>query len=93
MARHNVIVCDVCGRPTERIAGKLCYVPSIPGVARLTSNNYTHTADVGVCCEERVFGDIHFNKRLSREEYHKVRIARANRSTVKARNRPKAAEA
>lgn len=94
MARHSVIVCDVCGRPTEQIAGKLCYVPSIPGVVRLQSNNYSHAADVGVCCKDKIFGQVKFTKRLSAAEHQKARRARVNRSTVRAKNaESKAAEA
>ena len=85
MARHNVMVCDVCGRPTEQIAGKLCYVPSIPGVVRLTANNYSHGADVGICCKDKVFKEINFSKRLTAAEHQRRRKARANRSTVKTR--------
>lgn len=94
MARHSVIVCDVCGRPTEQIAGKLCYVPSIPGVVRLQSNNYTHAADVGVCCKDKVFGQINFTKRMTAEQHQKARRERVGKSTVRARRAAeKAAEA
>lgn len=94
MARHSVIVCDVCGRPTEQIAGKLCYVPSIPGVVRLTANNYSHAADVGVCCKDKVFGQINFSKRMTAAEHQAARRNRVNKSTVRARKpESKAAEA
>jgi hypothetical protein len=85
MARHNVMICDICGQTTEQIAGKLCYVPSIPGVLRLTANNYSHAADVGVCCKDKLFGEVKFTKRMSAEEHQKNRRGRVNRSTVRAK--------
>ena len=92
MARHQVIVCDVCGQPTERIAGKISFVPSIPGVSRLNWNNYTHSADVGECCKDKLFADISFRKRMTKKEYMKSRADKANRSTVRAnRKAPNAA--
>jgi hypothetical protein len=93
VARHSVMVCDVCGRPTEQIAGKLCYVPSIPGVVRLTANNYSHGADIGVCCKDKVFNDINFTKRMSAAEHQAARRNRVGKSTVRASKKtPQAAE-
>lgn len=86
MSRHNVIVCDVCGRPTDRIVGALYWVPSIPGTVRLTATNYTHKADVGECCKDRLFTGTKFSKRQNKEEHQKSRRARVNRTTVRMKS-------
>jgi hypothetical protein len=91
VARHQVIVCDVCGQPTERIAGKISFVPSIPGVVRLNWNNYTHSADVGECCEKKIFGEINFRPRMTKGEYSKARRERSGKSTLKTKARTNAA--
>lgn len=83
MARAQVMICDVCGQPTERIVGKISFCPTIRGVVRLNWNNYTHTADVGECCEGRLFGDINFRKRMTAKEYQASRKEKANKSTVR----------
>jgi hypothetical protein len=93
VARHSVLICDLCGNPTEQIAGKLCWVPSIPGVVRLQSNNYSHAADVGVCCKDKLFSNTRFTKRMTQAEHQAARRARVNRSTVTAKKAQKAAGA
>lgn len=85
MARHSIIICDVCGNPTDELAGKLSWIPNIPGVSQLNWNNYTHTAHIGMCCKERVFGFVKFDKRMTQTEYRAQRTKNAKRSTVKAR--------
>jgi hypothetical protein len=81
----------VCGNPTERIAGKISFVPSIPGVVRLNWNNYTHSADVGECCYEKIFGEINFRKRMTKGEYMKSRTDKSGKSTVKTKAKTNAA--
>lgn len=84
MARHQVMLCDICGQPTEQIVGKISFCPTIRGVVRLNWNNYTHTADVGVCCKDQLFTDINFRKRMSQKQYQESRKAKANHTTVRA---------
>lgn len=83
MARHQVMICDICGRPTERIVGKISWVPYVPGVVRLNWNNYTHVADVGECCKDKLWEDVNFRKRMTQEEYRQSRKGSRNRTTVK----------
>lgn len=89
MARHSVVICDLCGKPTEKIVGKISFCPTIRGVVRLNWNNYTHTADVGVCCKDKLFQDVKFRKRMTKQQYAEHRKERANRSTVKASQKEK----
>jgi ribosomal protein S4 len=84
MARHQVLLCDICGRPTERIVGKLSYVPSIRGTVRLNWSNYTHTADVGDCCQAKLFNQVKFRKRMTREQYLEHRRQKRTKSTARA---------
>ncbi len=86
MSRHQVVVCDLCGNPTEQIAGKICFVPQIPGVTRKMWSNYSHTADVGMCCKDKLFKQVNFRKRMTKEEYRESRKRRSHSSTVKATN-------
>ena len=79
------MVCDVCGKPTERIVGKLTFIPAVPGTVRLNWNNYSHAADVGECCKDRIFTVVNFKKRMTMAEYQKSRKARGNRTTVRTR--------
>jgi len=69
LARKSQKLCDVCGRETDRIAGKLQYIPSIPGVTKLVHSQYTHHADVGACCKDKLFKAFKFQKRMSADEY------------------------
>lgn len=48
MARGG-LTCDVCGKPCERIIGKLLLLPSKEG-ATWRHNDYKAHADVGGCC-------------------------------------------
>lgn len=87
MARHSVMICDLCGQPTEQIVGKISFCPTIRGVVRLNWNNYTHTADVGECCKDKLFKEVKFRKRMTQKEYQESRRARQNSSTVRARKK------
>lgn len=73
VARTTNLVCDVCGKATERIVAKLLYVPMIPGVNRSAHSNYTHHCDVGVCCQQRLVRGFRFRKRQTAGEYHASR--------------------
>lgn len=82
MARETTLKCDVCGKPTERIVGKILFSPSIPGVAKAVHSNYTHHADVGACCQSRLLKGFNFRKRETAAEYQARR--RNNGRAVKA---------
>lgn len=69
MARNTSLVCDVCKQPCDRIVGKLHFTPMVPGVSRGIHSNYTHTADVGNCCKDKLFTAFDFRKRMSAKEY------------------------
>jgi hypothetical protein len=73
VARNVQLTCDICGKPTEQIVGKLTFVPMIPGVSRSAHSNYSHSADVGSCCREKLLKGIRFRQRMTAEEYHRQR--------------------
>lgn len=73
MARNTTLVCDVCGKPTDQIVGKLTFVPMIPGVSRSAHSNYSHSADVGSCCREKLLRGIKFRPRMTADEYQRQR--------------------
>lgn len=73
MARSVVLHCDICGKATDQIVGKLTFIPMIPGVSRSAHSNYSHHADVGSCCREKILNGIHFRKRTSAEQYQASR--------------------
>jgi hypothetical protein len=49
-------------------------------------SNYTHTADVGMCCKDKLFKTVKFRKRMTRQEYQDARKRRSHSSTVRATN-------
>ena len=71
MARE--IKCDICKKVTEEIVGKLFYTPLTNGKRSQFANDYTHHADVGVCCAERLLSGFNFSKRVTAKEYHEGR--------------------
>lgn len=73
IARTEILKCDICRKETERIVGKLMFTPSIPGVAKAVHSNYTHHADVGVCCESKLMKGFNFSKRVTAEQYRNRR--------------------
>jgi len=79
MARRVSKTCDVCGRETDAIVGKLQFIPCIPGVHKLNHSNYTHHADVGACCKDKLFKAFKFQKRMTAKEYNNVRRKRQAR--------------
>jgi hypothetical protein len=64
--------CDVCGKPCDYVDAKLHFIPAGDG-RRITHSDYTHHADVGPCCSERILELFKFQKRTTREEYNKRR--------------------
>jgi hypothetical protein len=81
------MICDLCGQATERIVGKISFCPTIRGVVNLNWNNYTHTADVGECCKDKLFADVNFRKRMTQKEYQASRRTKANSTTVRTRRK------
>ena len=75
MARAVAVTCDICGKPTEKVVAKLFFTPMIAGVNRAVHSNYSHHADVGVCCQPRLLRSFKFQKRLTATEYHERRRA------------------
>ena len=73
MARTVTHTCDCCGNPTEQIVGKLTFIPMIPGVSRSAHSNYSHVADVGSCCKNKVLREISFRQRMSADAYQAMR--------------------
>jgi hypothetical protein len=73
MARTTELRCDICRKPTRKIVGKLHFIPMIAGVSRGVHSNYTHHADVGECCKDRLFKGFNFNKRMTKDEYNEKR--------------------
>ena len=73
MARETTLKCDVCKQPTERIVGKLHFIPMIPGLSQSRHSNYSHHADVGVCCQTRLLKGFNFKKRVTAKEYNESR--------------------
>jgi hypothetical protein len=69
MARQAV--CDICKRPTNRIVGKLQFVPAEQegGKKRMSHSNYSHHADVGECCGTKLLQLFNFRPRMTRKEY------------------------
>jgi hypothetical protein len=72
MGKQVTLRCDVCKKPTERIVGKLHFIP-VNGLSRSAHSNYTHHADVGECCKERLLHGFAFRKRMTRSQYLEAR--------------------
>lgn len=75
MGREVTLRCDICRKPTERIVAKLFYGPIISGVNRAVHSNYTHHADVGVCCHKKILRLFNFKQRMTAVQYHESRRA------------------
>ena len=73
MARATTLTCDVCGKTTNSIVGKLMFVPMIPGISRSAHSNYSHSADVGECCRAKILNGISFRRRRTFEQYQAAR--------------------
>lgn len=72
MARE--LRCDICKRPTTELVGKLFYTPLTRGQgANSFHARYSHHADVGSCCAERLLAGFDFQERKSAKEYHASR--------------------
>ena len=64
--------CDVCRRPTERIVAKVHYIP-MDRKERTTHSDYSHHADIGVCCADKLLRLFNWQTRQTREEYNASR--------------------
>ena len=72
MARK--IICDICKNETTELVGKVFFTPLGHGRGRNNfANNYTHHADVGVCCAKRLLSGFNFSPRKSAKEYAETR--------------------
>jgi len=88
VARSVELHCDVCGKVTTRIIGKLHFIP-VNGLIRSAHSNYTHHADVGECCKERLLDGFRFRKRMTKEQYLTAR-RNGKATTVKSTTKAKA---
>lgn len=59
------LVCDACGRPTNRLVAKLFLAPRN---GRNDHSNYTAHADIGECCAARITEQFKWQKRKKRGE-------------------------
>lgn len=75
MGKEVTLRCDICKKPTEQIVGKLFFGPVIRGTSRAVHSSYTHHADVGACCKDRLLKGFNFRKRLTAVEYREQRKA------------------
>lgn len=68
MAR--TLICDVCKKETEELAGKMTFIPLLPGKgANGFHNRYSHHLDVGICCRDRLLKSFNWTERVSKAEY------------------------
>lgn len=70
MAR--VITCDICRKETDEIVGKVFYTP-LSHRKNNFANDYTHHADVGICCAARLLKSFNFSKRKTAKQYAESR--------------------
>jgi hypothetical protein len=77
-ARTTTRHCDICRKPTNEIVAKLFYTPLTPnGGRQYQHSKYSHHADVGVCCGQKLLKLFQFQQRQTAEQY------RANRKAGK----------
>jgi hypothetical protein len=79
----------VCGKPCLKIVGKLYYGPMLRGSANAYHSNYTHHADVGNCCEDKLLKGFQFRKRMTASEYHESRKVGVTKNWNSGRGRIK----
>jgi hypothetical protein len=60
----KVLTCDICRKPTDKIVGKLMYVPYTG--TRYSYSDYEALADVGECCEQTLQRMVRFRRRKRR---------------------------
>jgi hypothetical protein len=60
----KVLTCDICRKPTERIVGKLLFIP-VNGKS-YSYSDYEALADVGECCEQTLSRMVKFRRRKRR---------------------------
>jgi len=76
----KILLCDVCKKETDEIVGKLFFTPlGKSNNANSFHSHYTHHADVGSCCAERLLSGFNFTKRKTAKEY-----AASRRKAVKS---------
>jgi hypothetical protein len=72
MARN--LTCDICGKVTTEIVGKLFYAPmSLSRGAKSFHNNYQLHADVGACCGDKLPRLFKWRQRMTASEYAAAR--------------------
>lgn len=62
----KMVICDICGKPTDQVAAKLWYAPT-EGPQRV--ERYTHHLDVGDCCHHKVMNQFKWHKRQTATQY------------------------
>jgi hypothetical protein len=72
----NIRVCDLCKKPTNEIAHKVLLTP-VPRHGKSMQSEYTHHADIGICCQGRIKNIINFKARRTREQYNADRKKRS----------------
>lgn len=66
----TVTRCDLCGKETEQIVGKLFYAPTNRAVgSKSFHNNYQLHADVGICCESGMKRAFKWRQRMTAAMY------------------------
>jgi hypothetical protein len=74
----KLIVCDICGKPTQVRAKMFLADLALRGNGSI-HGNYNFHLDVGECCYQRVRKAFKWHKRLSSEEYHESRRQQSTR--------------
>lgn len=72
----RVQTCDMCKKPTTEIAHKILLTP-MPRHGKSMQSEYTHHADIGICCQGRIKQLVNFRQRRTREQYNKDRKKRS----------------
>ena len=75
MARQTTKTCDICRRPCKEIKAKLNFIPLVEGKKNRAHSAYSHHADVGECCSDRLLELFNFRPRMTKAEYMKSRRA------------------
>ena len=67
----KVLVCDICGKATEQIVGKIFYTPltRANGATNSFHNKYQLHGDVGTCCEGKLKRGFRWRQRVSAQVY------------------------
>jgi hypothetical protein len=74
MARAELKVCDICGKVTDEIVGKVFFTTLTPARSKNSfHNHYELHADVGACCVEKLKKGFRWRKRMSAQQYQLAR--------------------